>query len=283
MYPTLFSIPIPFTNNSIPVHSYGFMMAVGFFFAIWVARYKAKREGLDPNAISDLGIYVLCSGIVGARLFYVILNLDQYKGNLIDVFKVYEGGLVFYGGLIAACGTFLVFAKIKKLPFFKIIDIISVSLVLGLAFGRIGCFLNGCCFGDPVDSGLFCAVRFPRALDDAGIVNGSPVFLHHYEQGLVGLMERASLPVHPTQIYAFLSCIIIFFILNLFWKYRKKDGEIFLLFCIIYSVYRFLIEFIRDDNPALFDSLTISQNVSMVVFLISLFFFVRFRRCRENS
>ncbi|MGR3218827.1 MAG: prolipoprotein diacylglyceryl transferase [Candidatus Anammoxibacter sp.] len=282
MHPTLFKIPIPFTDRIIPVHSYGFMMAVGFFLTIYVARRLAKKEGIDPDVISDLGIYIICSGIIGARIFFVIQNIGAYKGNFIDVFKVYEGGLVFYGGLIAAAGTFIVVARRKKLPLLKTMDVIFLASVLGLAFGRIGCFLNGCCYGDVTNPHFFCAVKFPRIIDGAGRVNGSPVFLHHYDQGLVSLSDSFSLPVHPTQIYAFCGCLAIFFLLNAFREYRKRDGEVVLLFGIIYSVYRFCIEFLRDDNLPLFDSLTISQNVSIVIFVVSLAAFAKFRKVKSK-
>lgn len=281
MFRTLFEIPIPFIDKAIPVHSYGFMMAIGFFVGVFVARWRAKKEGVDPNLISDLGIYVLCAGICGARLFFVIENFGEYKDNLIDIFKVYEGGLVFYGGLICSFFTLLVFMKRKNLPFLKILDILFVSSVLGLAFGRIGCFLNGCCYGDVASSGLFCAVRFPKTVDHEGLINGSPVFLHHFERGLVGLSDGFSLPVHPSQLYSSISCVFIFFILNTFWKYKKKDGNVMLMFGVIYSAYRFCIEFIRDDNRLLFDSLTISQNISILVFFVALFLLIKRMRVSD--
>ena len=277
MHRTLFHIPIPFTELTIPVHSYGFMMAVGFFIAIYVAKRKAEKEGIDPSIIGDLAIYILGASLIGARIFYVIQNIGEYKGSFFDVFKVYQGGLVYYGGLIAAFITIIVFSKIKKLDFFNLMDITIMSAILGLAFGRIGCFLNGCCYGDVVNSDFFCAVKFPKSVDSLGYVDGSPVFLHHYEQGLVKLSDSSSLPVHPTQIYAFCACILIFFALNALWKYRKNNGEVLLFFGIIYSLYRFCIEFLRDDNPGLFNSLTISQNISIIIFLISLAIFVRGR------
>lgn len=282
MFRTLFEIPIPFIGKTIPIHSYGFMMAAGFFVGIIFARWRAKKEGIDPDLVSDIGIYVLCSGIVGARLFFVVQNFAEYRGNLVSIFKVYEGGLVFYGGLIASLGTLLLYVKIKKLPFLKVMDVISPSLALGIAFGRIGCFLNGCCYGDVAGSGVFCAVKFPKTIDMNGMVNGSPVFLHHFEHGLVDLSQNYSLPVHPSQLYSSIACIIIFFILNAFWKYRGKDGNVLLMFGIVYSVYRFCIEFVRDDNIPLFDSLTISQNISIMVFLCSVILFIKRLKVLKN-
>lgn len=276
---TLFHIPIPLVGGSVPVHSYGLMMAVGFFVAVCAARRRARREGVDPDIIGDLAVYLLFSGIVGARAFYIFQNIDEYRGSVVDVFKVYEGGLVFYGGLIAAMGALVLFVRVRKVRFLLMMDIVSASVVLGLAFGRIGCFLNGCCYGDVARAGLFCSVRFPRTVDGDGLVTGSPVFLRHYGSGLVEITDSLSLPVHPAQIYSFLVCVSIFFMLNAFWKYRRNDGDVMLLFGIAYSTGRFCLEFIRDDNPPLVDSLTISQNISVVIFLVSLMFFVRsFRR-----
>lgn len=269
MHPTFFEIPVPFIGKTIPIHSYGFMMAIGFFVGIFVARWRAKKEGIDPNVISDLGIYVLCAGVIGSRLFFVIENFDEYSGHLLDIFKIYQGGLVFYGGLICSFVVLFIIVKKRNLSALKIMDVLLPSVVLGLAFGRIGCFLNGCCYGDVASSSLFCAVKFPKTIDVYGAVSGSPVFLHHYEQGLVRLSDSHSLFVHPSQLYASVSCVIIFFMLNAFWKHRKKDGNVAIMFGIIYSAYRFCIEFIRDDNLPLSDSLTISQNISIVVFVVS--------------
>ena len=175
----LFEIPLPFLHKSFPVYSYGFMLMVAFFAAITIARWRARKEGLDPNKITDLGIYIVCAGILGARVFYVIQYFENYRDNLFSIFKVYEGGLVYYGGLFAAIVTLFVFARKHHLSFFNILDIVTPSTILGLGFGRIGCFLNGCCFGK-VAPHLSWAVQFPRTMDKTGIIDGSPAFLHQY-------------------------------------------------------------------------------------------------------
>lgn len=283
MHRTLFEIPIPLLGKIIPIYSYGFMMAVGFFIALFTARWRAKKEGIDPILISDLGIYLICAGIIGARAFFVIQNIGEYKGNLLDIFKIYEGGLVFYGGLIAGVCALFVFVMKKGLPFLKAMDAVFPSAALGLAFGRIGCFLNGCCFGELAGPCVFCGVRFPKTIDAYGRIDGSPVFLHHLENGLVSAADGCSLPVHPTQIYEFVACVAIFFVLNTFYSYRKRDGEVMLLFGIVYTAYRFFIEFLRADSPPiLFDTLTISQGISIAIFLISLPMFV-VRRARLKA
>ena len=274
MIRTLFVIPIPFTGISIPIYAYGFMLMVGFLVVVFVARIKAKREGLNPEDISNLGIYIIFVGILGGRTFYVIQNLDSYKHNILDIFKIYEGGLVFYGGLMASIAAIIVYTKIRKLPALKTIDIIAYAFALGIIFGRIGCFLNGCCWGDVCSPDLPWAVTFPKSVDANSMVDGSPAFLHHLGLGLVSVLDSRSLPIHPTQIYSALGNLSIFFIINTFFKHRRRDGEITLMFCALYSVMRFTVEIFRDDNPPLFDGMTISQNASILVFVASVTLFI---------
>lgn len=274
MIRNLFKIPIPYTGISIPIYAYGFMLMVGFLVVVFVARIKAKAEGINPEDISNLGIYTVFAGILGGRTFYVIQNFDAYKHNLLDIFKIYEGGLVFYGGLAASIAAIIVYSKIKKLPVLKTIDIVAYAFALGVVFGRIGCFLNGCCWGDVCSPELLWAVTFPKSVDANSLIDGSPAFLHHLGLGLVSVSDSRSLPIHPTQIYSALGNLSIFFIINALFKYRRRDGEITLLFCALYSVMRFIVEIFRDDNPLLFDGLTISQNASILVFTAAVTLFV---------
>ncbi|MEP9410839.1 MAG: prolipoprotein diacylglyceryl transferase [Candidatus Brocadia sp.] len=280
----LFEIPLPFLQKNIPIYSYGFMLMVAFLVAITIARWRARKEGIDPNKITDLGIYLVCAGIFGARLFFVIQFFEDYKNNFLSIFKIYEGGLVYYGGLFAGIVTLFVYVKRHKLPFLKVIDMLMPSAALGLGFGRIGCFLNGCCFGK-VASHIPWAVRFPRTLDKTGMVDGSPAFIHQYELGLVHLSDAHTLPIHPTQLYSFLSDVALFFILSAFFKYRKRDGEVLLLFGILYPIIRFCMEAFRDDNPLFFGLFTIAQIISIGMFVVStsLFTISRLKPIRNNS
>ncbi len=272
----LFEIPLPFLQKSIPIYAYGFMLMVAFLAAVTIARWRAKREGIDPNKITDCAIYVLCAGIVGARLFFIVQFFESYKDNLLGIFKIYEGGLVYYGGLFAGFIALFVLIKKYKLPFLKVFDVIAPSVALGLGFGRIGCFLNGCCFGK-IASHIPWAVQFPRTLDKTGMVDGSPAFLHHYELGFVHLSDSHTLPIHPTQLYSFLLDIVLFFILSIYFKYRRRDGEVLFLFGIVYPIIRFSMESLRGDNPRFFDCLTIAQIISIIMFITSLTLFIIFR------
>lgn len=274
MIRTLFEIPIPFIGKTIPVYAYGFMLMIGFIAALYIARSKAKAENMNPEHITDLGIFVVFMGIVGGRIFYVIQNFSMYKHSLLDILKIYQGGLVFYGGLMSAIATLFIVLKIRKLPILKTIDIFALSLAMGLVFGRIGCFLNGCCWGDICNPDLPWAITFPKIVDAYNMIDGSPAFLQHLEKGLVSVSDSHSLPIHPAQIYASLGNLAVFFGLNAFFKYRRRDGEILLLFCVLYSILRFCMEILRDDNPPLFDGMTISQNISILVFIAGTTLFV---------
>lgn len=274
MIRTLFEIPIPFTDITIPIYAYGFMLMLGFLVVIYIARIKAKREGLNPEDISNLGLYTIFAGILGGRTFYVIQFFDSYKNNLLDAFKIYEGGLVFYGGLMASIAAIVVYTKVKKLPVLKTIDIIAFGFGLGVACGRIGCFLNGCCWGDICSPDLLWAVSFPKSVDVNMMIDGSPAFLHHFDKGLVSVSDSRSLPIHPTQLYAAAGNILIFFIVKTFFNHRRRDGEVTMLFCGLYSIMRFTVEIFRDDNLPLFDGLTISQNASVLVLIATIALFV---------
>lgn len=279
----LFEIPLPFFQKHIPIYAYGFMLMVAFLVSIAVARWRARKEGVDPSKVADVGIYLVCAGIVGARIFFVIQFFDDYKNNLFGIFKVYEGGLVYYGGLFTGALTLFVYVRKHRLPVLKLFDIVAPSIALGLGIGRIGCFLNGCCFGKLAPH-IPWAVRFPRTIDKAGMIDGSPAFLHHYELGLVRLADSHALPIHPTQLYSFLADAVLFFLLNAFFKYRKKNGEVLLLLGILYPIIRYSMELLRNDTPLFFSLFTIAQIISISVFIISttLFVVVRWRGAKNN-
>lgn len=266
MYRILFSI------GPINIYSYGVMVALSFIVGTYLAIKRAKREGIEKNKIIDLILYIIVSAILGARILFVILNRNYYKDHLLDIFKIWEGGLVFYGGLILAFFVAIWFLKKNKLPIFKIADIISPSVCIGIAIGRIGCFLNGCCYGKI--SPRF-GISFPAT-------NNPPVFTQHVAAGLIPQTAQCSLPVIPTQLYSSISALIIFFILSALYKYKRKrfDGFLFWSFILLYSVSRFIIEGFRyyESNFLMFRVLTVSQFISIILGLIALLILLRNRR-----
>lgn len=275
---TLLEIPIPFLDISVPIYSYGFMMMVGFLFAVLAARRKASYEGIGPHVVTDLAIYLLLGGIVGARVFFVIHHFSDYAKHPLEIFMIFKGGLSFYGGLLGAIVTGAVFCRNRGLSVPKCLDMGAVGVSMGLAFGRIGCFLNGCCYGKPVPGDFMFMVLFPKTKDAHGNIDGSPVFLHHLEEGLVGFADPISLPVHPTQLYSALGAFVLFLILSNVYAYKKRDGEIFLLFVILYAPMRFYWEVLRDDSAPVLYGLTVSQVAGIPAFLLALGFLIYRRR-----
>ncbi len=141
MHPILFSI------GSFNIYSYGVMLALAFIAGTLFAQKRAQKAGVDRNKILDLILYLLISGVVGARVLFIVINWQYYKDNFADIIKVWEGGLVFYGGLILALTAGIYYLRKNKLPILKAADILGPSVAMGVAIGRIGCFLNGCCYG----------------------------------------------------------------------------------------------------------------------------------------
>ena len=149
-----------------PLHSYGLMLVVGFYSAYFLARWRTKREGLDPKVMIDILLIAAALGIVGARVFYIIQYSDRIKG-FADLFAIWNGGLVFYGGLITATIGLIIYVKAKKLPVWVLADAVAPAVMVGLMFGRLGCFLNGCCWGGVCEESFPFAVRFPRLISSS--------------------------------------------------------------------------------------------------------------------
>ena len=225
--------PILLQLGPFHLYSWGAMVALGFLAGILFILWLAKNEGMAWDNILDLAFYVLLASIIGARLFYVIQFWRDFQGNVWRVLAVQEGGLVFYGGFLGVLAVIALYVYLKKLNIWKLLDVIAPGVALGYAIGRLGCFLNGCCYG--VATSLPWGISFPA---------GS---LANYAFGVK--------PLHPTQLYGALAGLLIFIILMLIRRYKKFDGMVVLIGIMLYSAYRFAIEFIRT-NPTYFWHLT---------------------------
>lgn len=257
MKPTLFRMPV----LGLPVPAFGCLVAVGFYLGVLLAKWRARRVGLAPNLIHDLAIVILVGGLIGARGFYVV----EYWGETIDSFReavqVWNGGIVFYGGVIGAAVSVLIARALFPFPLLATLDAIAPSIGVGLAVGRIGCFLNGCCYGPPSEAPW--AVRFPR---DSG-----PWVAHRAEQW-IAFDAPWSLPVHPTQIYAAINGIVLCLLLSAYYPHRRRDGEVVGLMMILYPITRFLLERLRNDENPLMSGMTIAQVCSLFLLAAGLFF-----------
>lgn len=209
---------------------YGFLVAMGFLAGLWTASRRAPRSGIAGERILDLGPWLIIGAIIGARLLYVIMFWrDQFAdAPFFEVFKVWEGGLVYYGGLIGASLTCILYTNIRRLPLWKVADVMGPSVALGQAFGRMGCLLHGCCYGSPTN------------------VPWSICYPQNHETHPPG---GDALPVHPTPVYESLLTVGLY--IGLAWLYRHKrfDGQVFTVYLLGYGVIRSIVELFRGDYP----------------------------------
>jgi phosphatidylglycerol:prolipoprotein diacylglycerol transferase len=237
---------ILFHIGPIPIRSYGFMIVIGFLLGLWRATKVSKRFGIDPERVADAAIISLLSGIIGARLLFLLLQVPQDGwGAFREAHKVWEGGLSFHGGLIAAILAVGIYTRVKRISFLKLADVLAPSLAIGYAFARIGCFLNGCCYGQ--ETHLPWAVRF-----------------------IDPVTHTLTAPSHPAQLYAFAISLGIFGILTRIEKLQQPAGFTFFSYVVLYSIYRFGIEFLRKGVTAevWFAGLTQAQVVSLAAIVI---------------
>ena len=232
MLPTLFSI------GPFHLYTYGLMFALGVLAAITYLGRLEPVGGLTRNQMIDLILMLTFVGVAGARAFYVFQSWDYFRLNPAEIFAVWQGGLVVYGGVIASLAGLIVFCLVRRISFLALADFYFPAVALAQAFGRIGCFLNGCCWGSV--SHLPWAVHYPFLKD----------------------------PVHPVQIYSSLFDFALFGFLA--WRYprRKFDGEIAFFYFVIYGLGRFMVEYLRGDNLPVLWGLTEAQIISgIIVFL----------------
>ena len=246
MHPELFRI------GPLVINSYGLMLALAFIVGLFLAIKKAEKKGIDSNIIVNLAFIVMISAIIGSRLFYVLFHLEEFKGRWVYTFLPIQpdgsiglGGLIFLGGFLGALLSGGIYLYKKKISFLKVVDSVAPSLAIGLFFGRIGCFLNGCCFGKACD--LPWAVTFPP----------------HSPAGY----QMGNIAIHPTQLYSSAYGLLIFIILMLLDKKVHYDGFLFGVFLVLYGVSRFTVDFYRfyETQMFLIDGIEFNQLVSLLL------------------
>jgi phosphatidylglycerol:prolipoprotein diacylglycerol transferase len=259
MAPILLKIPltIPFYGHTeIPVYGYGVLLVLAFVSATWLAWWRCKREGLDPDLVPDLAFWIFLFGLIGARLFYCIEYWGLDIHNLFEALQYWKGGIVYYGGVIGGVVGFFAYWRFHPFPVRPYVDAVAPSIAVGTFFGRLGCFFNGCCFGDPCR--LPWAVSFPAH---------SPAWDHQVGLRMIAPDSLAALPVHPTQLYSAIDAAILLLLLTAYYPLRRRDGEVMGLLMMTYAISRFVIEYLRNDEGAFFAGLTISQNISVLLLL----------------
>jgi phosphatidylglycerol:prolipoprotein diacylglycerol transferase len=247
MHPVLVQI------GSFKIYSYGVFVAIGFLAALWVSSREIARRGLDREKFLDMGFWVVLSAIVGARMFHVLVYWRDYATAPSEILKVWNGGLVFYGGFIAAVAACTWFLRRHRMPFLPVADASAPGIPLGLAFGRLGCTSAGCCFGK--------ATSLPWAITFTDPASLAPL----------------NVPLHPTQIYESMAGFAIFGFLYATRDRFRTPGMHFWTMLILYGAARSFLEIFRDDPRGFLGPFSESQVVSAVLIVYAVASIVRAR------
>jgi len=241
MYPLLFNI------GPIPIHTYGFMIAIGFLTAVSVIKRLSIRSGLDVDRTLDLCFWTLLVGFLGCRILFIITRFSYFMADPISMIKVWEGGLVFFGGPLLAVPFVIWYVRKHKLPLWKTMDVMVPGLAIAHVFGRFGCLAAGCCYGKP--TGTSFGVKLYSDLVDA---------------------DKRGINLHPTQLYEAGALFILFLGLLYVFKRKHFDGQVILTYFMAYPIIRSIVEIFRGDEIRGFviqDILSTSQFISILVFL----------------
>jgi len=244
MFPELFSI------GPLTLHTYGLLIAIGLVVGIIVTSWIGRSQGIEFQKIMDMGLIIIITGIIGSRLAYVLINFSYYKTNPVDIIKLWNGGLVFSGGLIAVLLVMAWYARQTGNSLWQIGDLWAPAAAVGQAIGRIGCFMAGCCYGKPTDMPWGVVFTDTRSLIPQDMLN---------------------IPLHPTQLYSSLSGFIIFIILMILSVKKRFEGQILLWFLILHSTGRLLVERFRGDDRGLIlgGSWTATQLLTIIILIVS--------------
>jgi phosphatidylglycerol:prolipoprotein diacylglycerol transferase len=252
----LLRIPVPGTEHVLTLYGYGAMLCLGFLLAILVAARRAKRLGQPPDIIYNAALFCFFGGLIGSRLFYVV-QYGEHFHSVWDLVKIWEGGLTFYGGFLMAVLATVGYLWIARLPVLYWLDILAPSAALGEAFGRLGCFLNGCCYGGTCPAHLGFAwpagtIPWEHYADVALAAMGlGPADMGGAAGGAVtGALAAAwQAPViFPAQLISFVNAMLLLAVLAAMFRFKRRHGEVLLVFILLYGVSRFLLECLRADE-----------------------------------
>jgi phosphatidylglycerol---prolipoprotein diacylglyceryl transferase len=268
MHPKLFSFDVPeFLQGILPahisVHSYGFMIALGVLVSFYVALKMTKRYGLDSDKLSSMFLWVMLASVVGGRIFFYFEDIDKYINNPSELLKMSGGGFVFYGSLIFAIPTIIWWLRKRKIPVRPMLDVIAFISPIIQSFGRVGCFLAGCCHGKVCDNALGVSFTHPDTM-----------------------ARPMDTPLYPTQLFDIGINIIIIITLLFLKKKKKFEGQLFLIYIVMYGVGRSINEIYRGDEARGFvfnGLLSHSQFIAICLIAISTYFWFRWNKTKVSS
>jgi phosphatidylglycerol---prolipoprotein diacylglyceryl transferase len=263
MYPKILDI------GPVTIHSYGLLLAIAFIVGIWLASSLARKEGLDPDAIWNMGLIIIFSALVGAKILLFVSDFSYYSQNPREIFSLatLRSTGVYYGGLLLALAASAIYLRRFDLPAWKVADLCAPGIALGQAVGRLGCLSAGCCFGKPTTMPWGVTYTSRYAFDNVGV--------------------PLNVRLHPTQVYESLATLALF--AYLMWRRNKKHftGQIILEFIVFYAGLRFVIEFFRDDDRGFVANglLSTSQFIGILTIIGAaiLYFYLNRRRKEAGS
>jgi phosphatidylglycerol:prolipoprotein diacylglycerol transferase len=270
MHPYLLRTPV------FQLPSYGVLVATGIVAGLLLALWLGRRVRLPKDFILDIVFWCVVAGLVGGRITYLLLEWRAFLANPLGT--LFAGaGQVFLGGLLAALVAIVFVCRHYRVAIALASDVLAPALALGHAFGRVGCFLAGCCYGAPTQSAL--GVSFPRFLDKQGNIIGSLPYLDHLDRGLVTTQDACSLSIYPVQLFESIGNLLICLGLVLLWRRRRFDGQIALCYVLAYGALRFGLEFLRGDSVrGIFYGLSTSQWLTLLLAAGAIALWPRLRR-----
>ena len=221
MFPTLISL------GPLTIHTYGLLVAVGFVAGLSVTIRLGKDQGIGSQQVLDMAFFMAAAGLVGSRLLYVAMKWEYFGSHPIDILMIWRGGLVFHGAVLGAILALFWYTRKRDLSFWDAGDLWAPGTALGLAIGRIGCFMAGCCYGKPTDHPFAVVFTHPESLAPLNV------------------------PIHPTQLYASALSVTIFVILIFIHRKKKYAGQVVLWFMLLHSFARLVVERFRGDDRGL--------------------------------
>ena len=273
----------------LPLHAYGLLIATGFVTGIWLAQREARRRGQDAERLADLAFWILVAAFVGSRVYFVLVNWGDYfgpgrfmastpVGRIPRVLAIWEGGLVFYGGLIGATLVAWGYMRKHRLPFLAYSDTMIPSVAIGHFFGRLGCFCAGCCWGDVAHGHLPWAAHFPPESLAYQTFAGRPD-----PSAFLAADRLHTLPLHQTQLYESFGELGLFVLLVLWVRPRKRfHGEVLATWMLLYAILRSTVESFRGDvERGLVLGLGVGTWTSLVIFGIGAAIYVNGLRRRQ--
>lgn len=243
--------PLICTIGPFSLYSYGLALVLAFFIGASLASREARLKDINPDIVWNVSFVGIVAGIIGARLFYIIENFRDYIASPGEILKLYHGGLSWFGGLLLGAACCIYYLKKKRLPIYTILDLLAPFIALAQSIGRLGCLLNGCCYGRESGWGIY----FP--------VHGKALI--------------------PTQIYSSLALLFIFVALRFIQGRPQREGYVFYAYLFLYSIERFIIEFWRADNPRIIFGLSLFQIISVALFIFALIKLILLKRCKKAS